>query len=440
MPRSPFTRKGVFKTSKSRQDARGPKTASIVILTIVGFLAGSLWLATITDVPEVTRAGGELRPLGGYQQIQSSEGGVVFDVLVTEGQSVKKGDRLATLHSTPLEDAARDARERLRATSVEHRNLTSVLAAVTDGEASLTHAVEQMQRAGLSYGASRLRVFVARQEVQRDIAAELQHTLQVQQQASALTRQRTKARALQVARAEQLQSKQLITLNALDAQKDSLDQLRAAQVDVDVELSKTRKDLNDAQAALHQARLDLEAQLIAEIFQLETDTEAFEVQLAALADRKRSLDVRASEDGIIQAVAFPNPGEVIAAGETIFELLPTRARLVAEIEFDPVDIGHLGVGDAVTLKLDTFDARRFGYVTGVISAISPSLVVDPETAREFFRATVALDQTKIGSGQWERRLHAGMIVTAEIVTAERTALAYLMKPVARSLETAFGER
>ncbi len=440
MPIPFFTRKGVFKTAKARKDASGPGIAKLVIMTIVGFLCASLFLASTTTVPEVTRANGELKPMGGYRQVQSSEGGVVFDVFVTEGQAVTAEQLLAVLRSSALSEAMHDTQEELRSAQVEMTNLNALAQVLDDGETEMQQASEMLRSEGLSYAASQLSVLASQQDVQRKTVEELAKTLIVQDEASILVAKRIDARKARLQRAEALQVKGLIPLRELDDQRDALDQLFASQVDVDIRLSETRKELNDAEVQLNRGRVDLRRSLIADMFHLQQSIDALNVRIDALAERSLALEVRAPEAGIIQAVAFPNSGELIAPGETIFELLPTTSQLVAEVEFDPVDIGHLANGDTVKLKMDTYDARRYGHVSGNISSISPSLVFDPDTSREFFRATVLLDRDTIGSGVWERSLRAGMITTAEVVTAERTAINYLLKPVSRSLENAFGER
>lgn len=433
-------RKGVFKRSQTRKEVSRPKIARFIILTVVGFLGASLWLASTTSVPEVTRASGELRPIGGYQQVQASEGGIVYGVFVSEGQFVEKDQVLAVLRSNVLSEARRDAQEKIRSSEVETNNLQAILKVLDDNSRPLHDSIKELQADGLDYGASRLNVLAAREAAHAESIAELEGILEVQKHSSALTSNRIEARKVRVGRAEALREKGLITLRDLDDQRDTLDQLRAAQVDVDVRLSQTRKGLIDAKALLAQERLDLRNTLIADVFRLQQNVKALLITDNALAERSKSLEVRAPEAGIMQEVSFPNSGEVIAPGDTIFELLPTQAHLIAEIEFNPVDIGHLENGDEVILKIETYDARRYGQVSGTITSISPNLVFDPEVSREFFRATIELDQTTIGSGIWERDLRAGMAVTAEVVTANRMAIAYLLKPVSRSLGNAFGER
>jgi HlyD family type I secretion membrane fusion protein len=440
MPRLKPNAKGVFRRSKSKQHAKGPRIATITILTIVGFVCSSLWLASITTLPEVTRASGELRPMGGYRQVQSSEGGVVFDVFVTEGQTVEENHVLAILQSTPLNDSIRDTQEKIRSIIIELSNLKAMRGALDDVELPLQVVVERLNSDGFDYAASKLVILVEQDKAQNEIVDQLQRALTVQQEASLLMVKRIEARKLRFARVKSLQSRQLVPMRDLDDQRDSLDQLLATQVDVQVRLSETLKELTAAKAVINQGRLDLRDALIPEIFRLDQELNALSVNEDALLKRRLALEIKAPEPGVIHAIAFPNEGELIAPGETIFELLPTMSQLIAEVEFDPVDIGHIADGDAVILKFDTFDPRRYGDVSGLIKSISPNLVVDPNSAREFFRATVVLDNNTIGDGVWLRNLRAGMVATVEVITAERTVMAYMLKPIVRSLDRAFVER
>lgn len=433
-------RKGVFKAAKDKQDRHAPKTARRIILTICAFLTACLWIGSTTNVPEVTRATGELVPMGGYRQVQSPEGGTVLQVSVIDGQAVTKGEALAVLGSSELTDAMLNTQEDLRSARTELSNLRRLLQSLTvDGlnDASVPTA---LQDAGFGFAAAQMMIISAEYKAQQSVAADLTATLAGLQDALALATKRLDTRQQQVDRQNNLFAQKLVTRQSLDAQIDGLDQIQATILDLKIRISQSQKDLTEAKAALERDILQRRTVLVADIFRLEQDVEALSVRSDALKTRSETLVIRAPESGFIHQVAYPNTGEVIAPGETIFEVLPADIDLIAEIEFDPIDIGHIAAGDEVTLKLETFDVRRYGHVEGRIESISPNSITDPQTSREYFRAHVALKADTIGTGRWTRKLQAGMVTTAEIVTAERTAIAYLAKPISRSLETAFGER
>lgn len=429
-------KKGVFAQSEARQTRRGPKLAGLLVMTFAGFLGGSLWMAASTTVPELTRASGALVPTGRYHQIQAPESGTVVSVHVHEGQKIQKGQILAKLSSVMLDEQEKGIRQEIAAIDIKLKNFGAILAGVAESSPAST-ALESPE---MSFASTQLQLFQERQDAQSKLIVRLEETLLTLERARTLAEKRVQARSMSVEKDEGLFQKGLTTARDLDAQKDRLDQLQASLVDVDVRLSQLQKEVSLAQASLSQNQLSLEEKYTERVFELELQRKALDVQLELISTQRNSLKLRAPANGVVHAIGFPNPGEILSAGDVLFELLPTQQNLVAEIEVHPSDIGHIATGDAVALKFDTFDPRRYGQVEGEIISISPNSVTDRETGIEHFRATVALSDTSIGEGQWHRPLQSGMTTTAEIVTDERTVLAYLIKPISRSLENAFGER
>jgi HlyD family type I secretion membrane fusion protein len=391
-------------------------------------------MAATTTVPELTRASGALVPTGRYHQIQAPESAVVVSVHVREGQEIARGQVLADLSSLTLEQQEKDLRQEMASIDLRTKNFEAILATLADGARDPDMGPE------MQFAVTQIALFEERRGAQQALVARLQETLATMNRARDLAQKRVAAKALAVKRDEELFAKGLTTARDLDAQRDRLDQLQASLLDVDVRLSQLQKELSTSIANAAQTRLSLLEKYSEQVFELQLRKEALTVQRDALAAQRAALQIRAPEKGVVHAISFPNPGELVAAGEVLFELLPTEQNLVAEIEVNPLDIGHIATGDSVALKFDTFDPRRYGQVDGEIISISPNSVTDTDTGQEHFRATVALRESLIGEGIWQRRLQSGMTTTAEIVTDERTVLAYLLKPINRSLENAFGER
>ena len=435
-------KEGVIAHAELRDAQRGAATARIVILTIAGFLLGAIWLSVSTTVPELVRAHGELVPTGHYQQVQAPEQGVVRSVLVSEGDSVDAGQVLTVLTSVELKQALDDVSQSLTAQEVRLENL-QVIASIAEMPSGtpgdLTAKVPPSDR-DLSYARTQLQLFSEQQDVHKQIKSYLEDTQKTLENARKLTLKRIAERKARVERAEQLFAQNLTPRRDVERQKDSLDQLEASLIEIDIRLSQAAKELGSTLAPLEQNRIALLERVNQETHDLTQAIAQLMLQRAALQARQQSLTIRAPEAGVIHAVSFPNPGEVIPTGTTLFELLPSGPQLMAQLKIDPVDIGHIRRGDTVALKFDTFDPRRFGQITGEIAGISPNSVVDEQTGQGHFRATVMLERETIGDGQWRRDLQAGMGASAEIVTDERTVLAYLMKPIKRSLDSAFGER
>ena len=89
------------------------------------------------------------------------------------------------------------------------------------------------------------------------------------------------------------------------------------------------------------------------------------------------------------------------------------------------------------MRLETFDARTTEPLVGQIRSISPNRVFDRDLGEDYFRATVELDAENAAFDALHDRLSAGMALTAEVVTRKRSMLAYMLKPIERSVSSAF---
>lgn len=133
-------------------------------------------------------------------------------------------------------------------------------------------------------------------------------------------------------------------------------------------------------------------------------------------------------------------GELIEPGQAIFEILPHNQNLVIEAKVPNSDHGHIQVGQEVAVSFDNFDTRRYGKATGVLSSFSPIPLTDEMTGEPYFRAVVTLDAPVLEAMNFTVPIQAGFTNVTEMVTGESSLLAYLVRPVERTLTTAFSER
>jgi len=80
---------------------------SLLILSVAFFLVAGWW-AYITSLDEVTRGEGKVIPTSKIQVIQNLEGGILSDVLVTEGQIVEKDQVLLKIDDTRFSSSVRE--------------------------------------------------------------------------------------------------------------------------------------------------------------------------------------------------------------------------------------------------------------------------------------------------------------------------------------------
>ena len=129
---------------------------------------------------------------------------------------------------------------------------------------------------------------------------------------------------------------------------------------------------------------------------------------------------------------------MLPPGESFAELAPLDQTILAEIEVAPNDIGHVEIGQAVRIKVGTYDFAQYGWLDGRVTSISR---YSTETEQEtYFTARISLDSDFLVKDGAEYKVLPAMEVTAEIITGRRSVADYFIKPIKYLVQGVFDER
>ena len=164
-----------------------------------------------------------------------------------------------------------------------------------------------------------------------------------------------------------------------------------------------------------------------------------------LAERRQSLrqqldrlDIRAPVSGVVYGLTVFAERSVIRAADPVLYLVPQDRPLVVAARIDPIHRDEVYVGQPVTLRFATFDARTTPELYGTVMQVSADAFTDEQAGASFYRAEMVLNEgenEKLG----DLRIVPGMPVEAFIRTSDRTPLAYLLKPLTDYFNRAFRE-
>ncbi len=173
--------------------------------------------------------------------------------------------------------------------------------------------------------------------------------------------------------------------------------------------------------------------------QLEAQIAETEEELSKVRSRLDELWVRAPASGLVFNLSVNNQRQVIQPGAVLMQIVPDDVELQAEVRISPDDIGYLSLGQKVNLKVSSYDFARYGYAKGALSRVSAFSTLD-EREQPYFKGWVTLDKHYLGSKENQFPLMPGMVVSADILTGEKTLLAYLADPITKGLANSFNER
>lgn len=426
-----------------------------ITLLVLLFL---VWAAT-AQLTEVARAPGEIIPIGQTKVVQHLDGGEVEEILVDEGDQVERGQTLLRIDGSQALADLQQMEARWMALTLRAERLLAFAeyrepdfapprlptAYRVDGDDTLPeYAIPTSPHMHLVN--DQMEIYL-RQEAVREssLAVITSQVEQLRQRLVQLDRALAAARSHQshvaevLAMREELGRQQLIT-------RTELVETRRAKVTADAEVERIEKEIIVVNEALTEASIRLEdaanqfrRDALSERGVVRAELAEVEETLQRLRARVSRLEVRASERGLIQDLQVLTTGQVIQPGAVLMRVVPTDVPLEAEVRIAPRDIGHIKIGQDVKIRVTSYDYRRFGNTEGVLRRISATNVLTPQ-GEPFFRGWIELTRPYVGQDPERFRILPGMSVEAEIITGEKTFLAYLFTPVTDIIDRAFGER
>ena len=424
---------------------RGPMTVGLVglFLLVGGF---GTW-AGVTTISGAIIAPGRIEVDQNRQVVQHPDGGVVAAIEVDEGDRVEAGDVLIRLDETALASqlaitenelfeimARRGRREAERGES----------GAVQFDPLLVEVAAARPDVAGLMEGQKRLMEARAESIAQEIDQLEKRRGQIANQIEGIAAQEKALARQLELIESELADQQSLLDRGLAQAARVLGLQREQARLSGQVgELAASK-----AQAAGRITEIEVEILRLGSRRREEAITNLRDIQYRelelleerrALLERLDRLDIRAPAGGVVYGLTVFALRAVVRPADPLLYIVPQDRPLIINAEVDPIHIDKLYLDQDVVLRFPALDQRTTPELTGTVMQISADAFQEQETRRSFYRAEIALsegEQAKLPEGV---ALIPGMPVEAYIRTADRTPIAYLVKPLTDYFTKAFRE-
>jgi len=421
-----------------RGDARA-HLARRAIYVITFLLAALMAWASFAPVEEVAVAEGQLVPADSVTEVQHLEGGIVEEVRVGEGDAVKAGQTLLDLQPQGAGSDLGQLQARAANLRMKRIRLTALMEDEQPDFGALAKQhpdLAEQHRAAYEEAATEARE--ERRQVELSIKRLSEQIASARQEAKSLRRQKALQQdqtAIRKESAAKGYTSRYMLLQSQASLEETLQRLQAVEGRIAESVNQreaARAKLDGLRAKQRSKWAEARAEAIGQLSEVEET-------LTKYRDRVARLAVRSPVDGIIQSLQYKIAGEVIKPGALVAEIVPERGGLLAEVELQPSDIGHVRAGNPAEITLSNYDPNAVGVLNGKVRSISPTTVEDKE-GRYFYRVEIALARESLGRDGESVPLLPGMTLQAQIKTGSKTLARYMLKPVFQSFDTAFAER
>jgi HlyD family secretion protein len=162
-------------------------------------------------------------------------------------------------------------------------------------------------------------------------------------------------------------------------------------------------------------------------------------QRRALIERLSRLDIKAPVSGVVYGLQGFALRSVIRPADPVLFLVPQDRPLVINAQVETIHIDKLNIDQDVNLRFSALDQRETPELVGKVVTISADAFEDENTQQSYYRAEIILNEGEIKRLPTGTILIPGMPVEAFIKTADRSPIAYLVKPLTDYFTKAFRE-
>ncbi len=447
---------------KKKQESSGPvqlewygdvprsiRLHSFVGLTVLfcSFGGFGYWGAT-APLASAIIAQGSFVATGNNKVVQHLEGGIIKEMLVSEGESVKEGDVLVTLDQTAaLTNERMLTLRRLRLEAVVGRLRAEAqgsrefkLPDIVMAEASDPDINAIIQSQNIVFRSKQVKLEEQLNLIEKNIKS-LEYRFEgYKGQRESFERQ------LALLSDERDSKERLVKVGYM--RRTDLLAIERAIADAMGDISRLNGELNESEAEIakfrQEAVIAVNSNKQAALDALETaesDLDSVRQQLHEAAGVLERTVIRSPVTGTVVRSYYHTAGGVITTGKPIMEILPAHVPLILEAQVLRTSIDQLHEGQTAAIRLTALNRRTTPVLEGKVFYVSADSIEENAglSVKDVYIVRVQIPDSEIA------RVHnfhpvPGMPAEVLIQSSERTFFEYLSKPIADSMSRAFKER
>ena len=408
----------------------------LVIYPIMLFVVLFFIWAAFAQIDEVVKGEGKVVPSGQTKVLQHFEGGIITDIHVSEGDSVKKGDVLYTLKneyfmadlkSQELEIMALQAKAMRLEALIENKSLvfgkefTQTINGIVESERQFFEEETQHYKRQLGIAQDQLKQKTLKLD---ELTTKLQN-LEMEMQ---LANENMQIQDALLQKNVVSKKNYLVELSKKQALVTEVQNVRSLIPIVQEEIKESEKKVKSVNSEILSKNLKQLSEVKLSIRQIQ---EKYKASL----DRDLRKDIISPVNGVINKLYFNTIEGIVKPGDNIAEITPVEDKLIIEAKIKSSDRAQIWSNQKVSIEITAYDSSKYGLLEGRVISISPDSTED-KLGNMYYILKIKADTLGFDENS---QILPGMVAKINILTGKKSVLRYLIKPLKDITQNSFKE-
>ncbi len=391
-----------------------------IMLFVLFFLVWSYF----GEVDEIVRGEGKVITSSQTKILQHFEGGIVEEIYVKEGDSVKSGDSIYKLKNASSKSDSKQKEIELLALLLKKQRL--LMQAEFKNKISFEDKNSENAENERRIFKSEMRNFFEQKSIFQDRLD--QNRLEKKQKESKLSNLQTE---LKIAK-ENLSILDKLLKDGAASKKQYLVEKAKKQslvtqlTDIKSSIPIIKQKIKEAMTKIQSFKSEKKSTWLKELASTNTIIQKLKETNRADDDREERKIVTSPVNGIIKKLNFHTLGGIVKSGEPLGEITPVEDSLVIEGKIKTSDRGMIFNQDDVTIEITAYNYAKYGLLKGKLISISPDSFLSHDGVTSYYKVRVKADNYSFTDN---KPILPGMVANINILTGKKTILEYIIKPL-----------
>ena len=396
---------------------------SLILFSLIFLL-----LVNLKIIEVLSLADGKIIPQGRIKYVQHLEGGIVEEILISEGEKVEINQPLVILSKEKASSEFEEINSRLKSIDLSILRVNSEI----NSNNSIEIPENQNNLFDEELVKSENELFQSRRKA---INSEIKSKKASIDKANKNLKNLKKR--LKIVKEQEDISQKLLEVEATNRLKH-LEILRERQ-EVEGSIDEQQSIIDLSKNDLEKVQNNYIEDLNIELSQYRKEKEELNKRIQKYSDSLNRTVLKSPVSGTVKLVSVNSKGAIVAPGVTVVEIVPENEKLIIEAKLPLSEIGYVKKNLEAKIRLNTPEGSRFRSIKGKVVFVGADRISSKDEDG-FYLVKVETSENSFARKNEEYRLLSGVPVMVGIITGKRSFMDYFLTPFITGASFALSER